>query len=288
MSADELGADAQPLLPEQRVGKAMREAREAAGISLRKLAKQLGYHSHTMLSSYERGAVMPTDEVVARYERVLGLSPKTLSAVLEAARMEQHGDPFAKRRPHLQFEPDAGQRADDGPEVPSAPPSKHWRPRRWVVIAGGVAMIALVVGLLVSQPSSTAAGSVSGVQDRADPTITGCVADAMTLDSVEVFDPPEHLVGDLQLRSSARCGTSWGRFHPVAALGKIPQLSLEIDVFRPADAGSAPFSVTYDGQDAYGNMLISAHECVYAQVTLTRLDLPNLPPVRTACMRSAT
>lgn len=61
------------ILPEQRVGAAMRQARELAGISLRQIAKDLGYHSHTTLSSYERGAVMPTDEAVRGYEQLLGL-----------------------------------------------------------------------------------------------------------------------------------------------------------------------------------------------------------------------
>src|SRR5215472_8793435 len=60
--------DAQPVSanvqPEQRVGAAMRRARELAGISLRDMAKRLGYNSHTTLSSHERGAVMPTDESV--------------------------------------------------------------------------------------------------------------------------------------------------------------------------------------------------------------------------------
>lgn len=82
----------------------MREAREAAGISLRKLAGQLGYHSHTTLSSYERGAVMPTDEAVTGYERLLDLTPGTLADVLEQARIERHGDAWAKRRVHIPVE----------------------------------------------------------------------------------------------------------------------------------------------------------------------------------------
>jgi transcriptional regulator with XRE-family HTH domain len=167
MGADEPETDELPLLPEQRVGVAMRGAREAAGISLRKLAKRLGYHSHTTLSSYERGAVMPTDEVVAGYEQVLGLSSGTLAEALEAARIERHGDAGAKRRTRIPAEfvidESAEVRRDEVPvhqQPPYAPPTLppwRWRSRPWILVAGGAAVLGalgLVVGLLVSQPWS--------------------------------------------------------------------------------------------------------------------------------------
>jgi transcriptional regulator with XRE-family HTH domain len=287
MSADEPAPDEPSLLPEQRVGQAMREAREAAGISLRKLAHQLGYHSHTTLSSYERGAVMPTDEVVTGYERVLGLTPGSLTEILEAARIDRHGDAWAKRRVHIptEFAPVAPAEPE---EPPTPSPQARLRPGPWVVITGGavvIGVVGLVVGLLVSQPRPTIS-TVAGVQDRADPKATGCYLDGVTVDSAEVFDPPEHLVGTLQLRSSPHCGTSWGRFVPTSALATKPALTIEIDVYRPGDGMSAKYHVTYDGLDAYGNMLISAHECVYAQVTLIRQGQPSLPAVQTGCQKS--
>lgn len=283
------------LLPEQRVGTAMREARESIVISLRSMAKQLGYNSHTTLSSYERGAVMPTDETVTGYERILGLSPGTLADVLERARIERHGDAWAKRRVRIQteFAPVAPAEAKPPVELdqPSAPSSKPWPPRRWTAVAGGVVMlgiVALVVGLLIGQPGSArTVGAVSGVQDGSDPSVTGCAADGVTVDSVDVYDPPEHLVGVLQLRSSPRCGTSWPRFVPVATLALKPKLTLELDVYRPADGAGAKYAVTYDGLDAYGNMLISSHQCVYAKVMLTRQGQPSLPPVATSCIIAA-
>ena len=296
MGTDGPEPDSPALLPEQRVGNAMREARETADISLRSMAKRLGYHSHTTLSSYERGAAMPTDEAVTGYERILGLSPGTLAGVLESARIERHGDAWAKRRVHIPSEFSPVARADTEqphePEQPRAPSSKPWRPRWWMVIAGGVVglgILALVVGLLVSQPGAArTAGAVSGVQDGSDPSVTGCATDGVTVDNVNVYDPPEHLVGVLQLRSSPRCGTSWPRFVPVAMLAFTPKLTLELDVYRPADGASAKYAVTYDGLDAYGNMLISSHQCVYAQVTLTRQGQPSLPPVATRCLMAAT
>ena len=153
-----------------------------------------------------------------------------------------------------------------------------------LTVLSGPALV-LVVGLLVSQPRPTIS-TVAGVQDRADPKATGCYLDGVTVDSAEVFDPPEHLVGTLQLRSSPHCGTSWGRFVPTSALATKPALTIEIDVYRPGDGMSAKYHVTYDGLDAYGNMLISAHECVYAQVTLIRQGQPSLPAVQTGCQKS--
>lgn len=296
MSTDEPEPDSQKLFPEQRVGIAMREARESAAISLRNMAKQLGYHSHTTLSSYECGAVMPTDEAVAGYERILGLAPGTLVDVLESARIERHGDAWTKRRVHIPTEFAAVEPAEakppDEPEDSPAPLPKPRRPRRRMAIAGGVVVagiLALIVSLLVGQPGSAhSAGVVSGVQDGSDPSVTGCAADGVTVDSVNVYDPPEHLVGVLQLRSSPRCGTSWPRFVPVATLALKPKLTFELDVYRPADGASAKYAVTYDGLDAYGNMLISSHQCVYTQVTLTRQGQPSLPPVATSCLVAAT
>lgn len=288
MSTEGLEPNQPPLLPEQRVGNAMREAREAAGISLRTMARNLGYHSHTTLSSYERGSVMPTDEAVTGYERLLGLSPGALTEVLESARIERHGDAWAKRRVHIRPEfAELGEVSKD----PRPPRRGRWRPDRWFVIAVAmiaVATVALLVSLLVDQPGAAhTAGSVIGVRDGSDPTVTGCAADGVTLDSVKVYDPPEHLAGVLQLRSSARCGTSWPRFMPEPTLATSAKLILDLDVYRPADGGSAKFSVSYDGLAAYGNMLISAHQCVYAQVTLIQRGKPSLPPVRTGCQEAA-
>jgi hypothetical protein len=249
---------------------------------------------------------MSTDEAVTGYERVLGLPPGTLTGVLEQARIERHGDAWAKRRVHIPVEfappePVGAEPSGKALEAESpvaeqaAPPTPPRRARWWtsrrVVIASSVAMLALVglvVGLLASQPKTSArtAASISGVEDGKDPSVTGCAADGVTVDSVNVYDPPEHLVGVLQLRSSPRCGTSWPRFMPTSALATTPKITLELDVYRPADGGSAKFRVTYDGLAAYGNMLLSSHQCVYAQVTLIRQGQSSLPPVQTGCRKS--
>lgn len=290
MTSEDGTSGSAKMLPEQRVGTAMREARELSGVSLRQMAKHLGYHSHTTLSSYERGAVMPTDEAVRGYEQVLSLEPGALTGVLEEARVERHGDAWAKRRVHL---PTEFVREETAPYTSAeAVPRTPWFRRRWTIIASGLVIVMLAtlggIGLALRHPKPThhAPAATVSVPDGSDPKVTGCAAGATTADSVDVYDPPEHLVGVLELRTSARCGTSWGRFTPTGALAIKPTLTLEIDVYRPADGGAARFRVTYDGLAAYGNMLMSRHECVFAELTLLRQGASNPPPVQTACRKS--
>jgi transcriptional regulator with XRE-family HTH domain len=142
------------VLPEHRVGAALRAARARGELSLREMAEKLGYNSHTTLSGYERGAQMPTDQVVEGYERILGLEPGTLMAVLEQARIERHGDAWAKRRVHIptQFVTTP----DPTPETPlltvsgrqtllvSAPP----RRRRTVVLAVFACLVAVLTSTM--------------------------------------------------------------------------------------------------------------------------------------------
>lgn len=89
------------LSPEQRVGSAMRTAREAAGLSVREMGRQLKRKSHGPLSEYETGGKLPPEPVVRDYERVLNLKSGTLIQVLEMAWVDLHGDAFVKRRSEL-------------------------------------------------------------------------------------------------------------------------------------------------------------------------------------------
>ena len=294
MSTEDTEPDEPALLPEQRVGAAMREARESHGVSLRRLANQLGYQSHTTLSGYERGAVMPTETVVEGYERLLGLTSGSLMTVLEEACTQRHGDAWTKRRVHLPTQFVSPAIEPDSDEVPVASPRLF---RRWGLIAGVVGLVVVagaVTAATFASSDSPSRGAtpiasptlivVPGAVDGADPKVTGCATGATTADSVDVFDPPEHLIGVLELRYSAACGTSWGRFTPTSALTTTPPLMLQIDLHRPADNGAALYQVAYDGQAAFGNMLLSRSECVYAELTIHR-GAVTLPTVQTACKR---
>jgi transcriptional regulator with XRE-family HTH domain len=264
-------------------------------MSLRELARQLGYNSHTTLSGYERGSLMPPDQVVEGYERVLSLRPGTLMQILEAARIERHGDAWPKRRSR---EPQELASAGEGPTPETTAEAPRRVSRRRVLVAASAVLLVLVatIGVVAwspwsdeqatsPPPSSSAKGPALPQLDGADPKVAGCGDDAVTADVLEVFDPPTSLAGNLQLRFSPSCGTSWSRFEPVVGWANSP-FAIELNVRRPADNAIASYPTTYDGVDQpiYGNMLVSTHECVFAELVLHRPDVAS-PVFRTACRR---
>lgn len=85
--------------PEERLGAALRSAREARGLSLRALAKQL-YRSHSNLVEYERGHRLAPLDVVQAYEVYLGIPEGTLVAIREAALQELLNEP-QRRQAHI-------------------------------------------------------------------------------------------------------------------------------------------------------------------------------------------
>ncbi len=301
MASEDPFAEVADESPERRVGAAMRRARASAGISLRQMAKRLHYGSHSTLSMYERGDAMPSEEAVLGYERVLGLDSGSLLHLLREANTERHGDEWPKRQGHAPAETtgtkadepqDLVERTDEGAQILTRVAAGWVRPWKIAVIAGSMALLtcAVVIAILMNQhgkskvqresPSGPALGS-----DGSDPKVTGCALGATNTDSVDVFYPSQHLAGTLELRASVRCGTSWGRFTPTSALSRSSGLTIEIDMHRPADDGSAPFSIKYDGQVVYGNMLVSRYECVYAEIEIKSVDLTSAK-VRTRCVKT--
>ena len=63
-----------------RLGEAMRTAREAAGISMRKMGDRIG-RGHAQLHRFELGKSPVPPHVVAAYESVIGLEPCVLSSL---------------------------------------------------------------------------------------------------------------------------------------------------------------------------------------------------------------
>jgi transcriptional regulator with XRE-family HTH domain len=275
---------------DQGVGAAMRVAREAGGVGLREMAKRLGYSAHSNLSEYESGKRLPPEDIVAGYQRVLGLTDGSL---VEALTTALDGRAATARKPASPIAPDPiAAEPKSQPEGDSSAGTTAQQPRRrraWLAVLAVVAALVVVAAVIVvvrwQQPGQPAAVPTAVFADGSDPQVTGCRNDAVVVDSVDVYDPPEHLVGTLELRASPHCGMSWGRFSPTEALLVLPPVTLVIAVERPADGAQAPFSVTYDGQPAYGNMLISRQECVYATLVLQRQG-QNSSTFKTACVRS--
>jgi hypothetical protein len=175
--------------------------------------------------------------------------------------------------------------ADDDefePAQPVAPtvPSFRMRPM-WIVSAAvllaGIALAAVLVSNQ-SPPASSPAStrfvphgplSAQPVIDGADPKRTLCASDpgVRTLDSVEVNTPGEEFLGVAELRFSPRCDVAWGRFTPAPGNLRLTGAMVTITSRRERDhPASAPFTVQFDGQADFGNILVIRNGCVETTV----------------------
>lgn len=225
------------LLPEQRVGQALRSAREAAGVSLRLMARQLNYNSHSTLSEYEKGIKMPSETVVEGYERTLGLKFGTLRKVLESANIQRHGDAWAMRRPHLplQYGPIHG--------IPSTPSA-------------------------AASPWPT-----QEVADGADPDQAGCSADAITVHSRRIALPNQRsIIGHIELRYSPSCYAAWGRFKGYSLLNHLAtqrqSIDVIVEVIRESDDTCLPYRQQYSFDYQWGDLLIADAGLFQARATV--------------------
>src|SRR2546423_5744539 len=75
------GEDAPPVDETRIRGGAMCPPGIARGLSLRAMARRLGMTAHAGLSQYERGRRLPPADIVAQYERVLGVTDGELLAL---------------------------------------------------------------------------------------------------------------------------------------------------------------------------------------------------------------
>jgi len=214
------------VLPEQRVGQALRSAREAAGLSLRVMARRLNYNSHSTLSEYENGCKMPSETVVEGYERILGLELGTLRTVLEAANIERHGDAWAMRRTHLplQYEPIHG--------IPSTP------------------------------SAAASPWPMQEVADGADPDQAGCSADAITAHSRRIALPNQRsIIGHIELRYSPSAHAAWGRFKGYPLLDHLatqgPSVDIIVEVIRESDGTCLPYRQQYSFDCQWGDLLMT-------------------------------
>src|ERR1700704_3927197 len=92
--------DGVPPRPEERLGAALRKAREGRGLALRALARLL-YRAHSNLVEYERGHRLAPLDVVQAYEVYLGIPEGTLVALREAALQELHDAEPQRRQTHV-------------------------------------------------------------------------------------------------------------------------------------------------------------------------------------------
>jgi transcriptional regulator with XRE-family HTH domain len=209
-------------LPEQRVGAALRDARRCAGLSLREMARRLNYGSHSTLSEYENGVRMPSEMVVEGYERLLGLKVGALTETLEAANLERHGDAWVRRRAHLPL-----QLPDDATGVLAESP--------WP-----------------QQP----------VADGSDPDAARCSNDAVTVHARRIALAQRRIIiGQVELRFSARAGATWGRFEGYGYLDRLADkhgdVHVIVKIMRHSDGALIATKEQYCFDHLWSDLLVA-------------------------------
>jgi transcriptional regulator with XRE-family HTH domain len=288
MSVDDGSPQPDSLTPEQQVGAALRLAREAGGLSLRQMAKRVGHNSHSTISAYENGVTMPSDAVVEGYERVLGLSGELIE-LLGSARVERHGDAFAKRRPQLPLMSVPEATGSDDPVVANSRPWRLRMSRRWSVILICGVVLVVAAGTVTALKMSDSSTPAMHVVDGADPEDSGCarVPGVVYLDTTEV-DYAGLPAGVVQLVYSPACGAAWPRFE-ASSRANLPTLApIHVDIVRPDDQNvRSVFEAPFTGPAVYGNMLLSTSKCVYAVAWIAD-GTKQIPESRTHCWRGKT
>ncbi len=233
------------VLPEQRVGAALRQARQAAGLSLRAMARRLNYGSHSTLSEYENGARMPSELVVEGYERLLDLNAGTLVTLLEAANLERHGDAWARRRIHLPVRLPR--------EMPRAEP----------------------VAPVIARPDALGESPWprQPVADGSDPDAAGCSVDAVTLHSRRIaYTKRRIIIGRVELRYSARAGAIWGRFEGYGFLNHLAEqrddLQIIVEISRHSDGASIATKEQYCFDHLWSDLLVADSGTFQAAATV--------------------
>jgi hypothetical protein len=122
-----------------------------------------------------------------------------------------------------------------------------------------------------TNPVARFVGASQAVIDDADPKRTRCAADSedvSTLDHIEIDTARQEQLGIVELRHSRSCNASWGRFTPSDRLIYLHlDAVVTISAFRPGTRTKGrPFSVHFDGQPVYGNILLNRSGCVQATV----------------------
>ncbi|MEV7777492.1 helix-turn-helix domain-containing protein [Kitasatospora sp. NPDC088351] len=77
------GADSE--FAERELGIVLRRLRLERGLSMRALARRLGYSAHSMFSDIEMGRRIPSEALVGSYEETFGLPPGSLLVVRQRA-----------------------------------------------------------------------------------------------------------------------------------------------------------------------------------------------------------
>jgi hypothetical protein len=230
--------------PVQQFAADLRKLREEAGNpTYRKMAIH-AFFSKATLSAAASGNRMPSWEVTVAYVAACGGDVEQWRTSYEATR-NKLGPPK---------------------EVPSnRPGSRPFKPVLCTCRPG----INCVAGPATSTRFD---GPLEPIADNADPKRANCAfdPDVATLDSVEINTTSENFLGIAELRYSPRFRVAWGRFVPSERMTYVKDASVTITARRPTThTVGTPYTTRYDGQAAFGNILLSHRGCVEITITIT-------------------
>lgn len=145
-----------------------------------------------------------------------------------------------------------------------------------------VAAVAVAAVMLWPAAPRRGAGAADPIADGSDPNRAGCGPDAVTLATTNVHFPTDQLSGEVDLRYSPHCHAAWGRFEPESGWNPGPGTMVTVWTIRPADQATQSYTVEFGDEAIIGNMLMTAHGCVAAEVSMTRGKAAS-PMAMTVC-----
>jgi hypothetical protein len=294
--------------PIERFAHSLRKLREESGNPPYRDMADRAHFSKATLSAAASGHRLPTWDVAAAYVRACDGDVDEWRTLWLSTRTELGLGPADDVDPGTYME-DARDQAMDQAAVAGLVGGRWQRKRILAVIAIAVVVSAVVGSLILARTSgrtnrqSLTPGVTSSVEsparfvggqepvvDNADPKKSGCAADPAgitTLDRVQVNTANENFLGEAQLRHSPGCHASWGRFEPGARLTYLQStgpVHITITAHRPATGTvGTPYTTAFDGQAAFGNILLDAKGCV--EVTI-QVDAPDgVGSATTNCLR---
>jgi hypothetical protein len=229
--------------PVQKFATDLRKLRAEAGNPTYRKMADLVFFSKTTLSAAASGNRMPSWEATAAYVAACGGDAEEWISSYQAARKKLClADETSRRTTPQTFKP--GQ-CNHHPEISC--------------------IVASIVPVRFNGPPEL-------VADNADPKRTGCAFDPQvtTLDKVEINTPAGNLLGIAELRYSPSFHVAWGRFVPSERMRYVKNAMVTITAYRPATRTTGtPYITSYDGQAAFGNILLSRLGCVEITITIT-------------------
>jgi hypothetical protein len=294
-----MGRGERPLDPEagavEKFAYELRQLRQRSGAPTYRTLAQQTHYSVTALSQAAAGRALPSLPVLRafvqacdgdldawekRWHETAQATEPTGTPRDDAASQSDPSPRQVKQQPIAEAKPSRAAASAQ----PTARGLRHL-PRRPTTVAGAAVIVAAVaVAAVMLWPTAPrrGAGAADPIADGSDPNRAGCGPDAVTLAKANVHFPTDQLSGELDLRYSPRCHAAWGRFEPASGWDPGAGTMVTVWTIRPVDQATQSYTVEFGDEAIIGNMLMTAHGCVAAEVSMTRGKLAS-PMASTVC-----